>query len=90
MRGQDIQPLARTRRATQRLCAHDASEYFKDQVVCQAIPHVWPIRTTGRWSSDLHRLYMRVCFEQCKEWSRRAGSTAVSDLAGTFDEVDFY
>ena len=42
----------------------------------------------GRWSSDLHRLYVRACFEQCVDWTRRAGSTQVSDLAGTFDEVD--
>ena len=48
------------------------------------------IRTMGRWSSDLHRLYVRACFEQCVDWTRRAGSTRVSDLAGTFDEVDFY
>lgn len=48
------------------------------------------IRTMGRWSSDLHRLYVRACFEQCVDWTRRAGSTQVSDLAGTFDEVDDY
>ena len=48
------------------------------------------IRTMGRWSSDLHRLYVRACFEQCVDWTRRAGSAKVSDLAGTFDEVDFY
>ncbi|OUV34607.1 MAG: hypothetical protein CBC48_05665 [bacterium TMED88] len=48
------------------------------------------IRTMGRWSSDLHRLYVRACFEQCVDWTRKAGSTQVTDLAGTFDEVDFY
>jgi hypothetical protein len=48
------------------------------------------IRTMGRWSSDLHRLYVRACFEQCVEWTKRAGSTKVSDLAGEFDEVDYY
>ena len=48
------------------------------------------IRTMGRWSSDLHRLYVRACFEQCVDWTRKAGSTEVSDLAGTFDEVDYY
>ena len=48
------------------------------------------IRTMGRWSSDLHRLYVRACFEQCVDWTRRAGSTSVSDLSGTFDEVDYY
>ena len=29
-------------------------------------------------------------FEQCVDWTRRAGSAQVSDLSGTFDEVDFY
>ena len=48
------------------------------------------IRTMGRWSSDLHRLYVRACFEQTLLWSKRAGSAEVSDLAGQFDEVDFY
>ena len=48
------------------------------------------IRTMGRWSSDIHRLYVRACFEQCCDWTRRAGSTQVSDLAGAFDEVDYY
>lgn len=48
------------------------------------------IRTMGRWSSDLHRLYVRACFEQCCAWTKRAGSQVVSDLAGTFDEVDDY
>ena len=48
------------------------------------------IRTMGRWSSDLHRLYVRACFEQCVDWTRKAGSTIVSDLAGEFDEVDDY
>ena len=48
------------------------------------------IRTMGRWSSDLHRLYVRACFEQTLLWSKRSGSAEVSDLAGQFDEVDFY
>ena len=48
------------------------------------------IRTMGRWSSDLHRLYVRACYEQCCEWSKRAGSVEVSDLAEDFDEVDHY
>ena len=49
------------------------------------------IRTMGRWSLDIHRLYVRACFEQCCEWTRRAGPTKVTDLAGmTFDEVDDY
>ena len=48
------------------------------------------IRTMGRWSSDIYRLYVRACFEQCCEWTRKAGSTEVSDLSGEFDEVDSY
>ena len=48
------------------------------------------IRTMGRWSSDLHRLYVRACREQCLRWTQRAGSTQVSDVAGTFEEVDYY
>lgn len=48
------------------------------------------IRTMGRWSSDLHRLYVRACFEQCCSWTKQAGSQVVSDLAGTFEEVDDY
>jgi hypothetical protein len=48
------------------------------------------IRTMGRWSSDMHRLYVRACFEQCRAWTRKAGSTQVSDVAGQFDEVDDY
>ena len=48
------------------------------------------IRTMGRWSSDLHRLYVRACFEQCCSWTKQAGSQTVTDLAGTFDEVDDY
>ena len=48
------------------------------------------IRTMGRWSSDIYRLYVRACFSQTLEWSRRAGSTVVSDVAGEFEEVDSY
>ena len=48
------------------------------------------IRTMGRWSSDMHRLYVRACYEQCINWTKRAGSATVSDLAGDFDEVDYY
>ena len=48
------------------------------------------IRTMGRWSSDIHRLYVRACYEQCIEWTRRAGSTRVSDIKAEFDEVDSY
>ena len=38
----------------------------------------------------IHKLYVRACFEQCQEWTRLAGSAMISDVAGTFDEVDFY
>jgi hypothetical protein len=48
------------------------------------------IRTMGRWCSDIHRLYVRACFERCCEWSRRAGSTPFTDVEGSFDEVDDY
>ena len=48
------------------------------------------IRTMGRWSSDCYRLYVRACFGQTLEWSRKAGSTTVSDVAGEFEEVDSY
>ena len=48
------------------------------------------IRTMGRWSSDMHRLYVRACFEDCCEWTRRAGSQNVSDVSGEYDEVDYY
>ena len=48
------------------------------------------IRTLGRWSSDLYRLYVRACFVQSILWSRKAGSTVVSDTATVFDEVDDY
>ena len=48
------------------------------------------IRTMGRWSSDVHQLYVRACFERCCEWTRRAGSTCVTDVARIIDEVDDY
>jgi hypothetical protein len=48
------------------------------------------IRTMGRWCSDIHQLYVRACFERCCDWTRRAGSTPVTDVARVFDEVDFY
>ena len=48
------------------------------------------IRTMGRWSSDCYRLYVRACFSQTLEWSRRCGSTAVNDVAAEFEEVDSY
>ena len=48
------------------------------------------VRTMGRWSSDLYRLYVRACFEQCTSWSAKAGSTAFSPTAVVYDEVDDY
>ena len=48
------------------------------------------IRTMGRWNSDIHQLYVRACFERCCEWTRRAGSTMVTDVARVVDEVDYY
>ena len=47
------------------------------------------IRTMGRWSSDIHRLYVRACFEQCCEWTRKAGSQMVTCVPD-FVEVDDY
>ena len=47
----------------------------------------------GRWASDIYRIYVRACFDSVRDWSRRAGSTAVRDVAGErFDpsEVDEY
>ena len=48
------------------------------------------IRTMGRWSSDLYRLYVRACFEQCRSWSARAGSATVTADIEAFDEVEEY
>ena len=48
------------------------------------------IRTMGRWSSDMHRLYVRACMDQCLDWTRRAGSTRSRTVAAEFDEVDDY
>ena len=48
------------------------------------------IRTMGRWSSDIHRLYVRACFDDCCEWTRRAGSKDFDQVASHFDEVDDY
>ena len=48
------------------------------------------IRTMGRWSSDLYRLYVRACFEQCLYWTSRAAKTQMNDVQGEYDEVDFY
>ena len=48
------------------------------------------IRTMGRWSSDLHRLYVRCCYEQCRQWSCRMGSVDFTAAAQVVDEVDDY
>ena len=48
------------------------------------------IRTMGRWSSDIHQLYVRACYERCCDWTRRAGSTVVTDVILDFDEVEHY
>jgi hypothetical protein len=48
------------------------------------------IRTMGRWSSDIHQLYVRTCFEGCCNWTQLAGSTSFADNSGAFDEVDDY
>ena len=48
------------------------------------------IRTMGRWSSDIHKLYVRTCFDGCCQWTRAAGSTSFADDSGAFDEVDDY
>ena len=44
------------------------------------------IRTMGRWSSDIHRLYVRACFERCIDWTKKAGSAVVTDVARIFDD----
>jgi hypothetical protein len=48
------------------------------------------IRTMGRWSSDIHRLYVRACYEQCVDWTRRCGSADASAVEADFDEVVDY
>jgi hypothetical protein len=48
------------------------------------------IRTMGRWSSDIYRLYVRACFERCCQWTSRAGSCAIIDSVVDFEEVDDY
>ena len=55
---------------------------------CGADPTV--IRTMGRWSSDIYRLYVRTCFEKCCDWTKAAGSAHVTDAVVEFDEVDAY
>lgn len=47
------------------------------------------IRTMGRWSSDIHRLYVRACFEHVCEWTARAGSAAPNTIEGhVFDDIE--
>ena len=48
------------------------------------------IRTMGRWSSDCYRLYVRACFGQTLEWTRRCGSKVVDDVAREYAEVDCF
>ena len=48
------------------------------------------IRTMGRWSSDIYRLYVRASFEANLKWSRVAASTAFAEVDATFEEVDDY
>ena len=48
------------------------------------------IRTMGRWSSDLYRVYVRACFEQTIKWTCTMGSTATNPIRDTFDEVEHY
>jgi hypothetical protein len=48
------------------------------------------IRTMGRWSSDIYRLYVRASFEANLKWSRIAASTSFAEVDVTFDEVDDY
>jgi hypothetical protein len=48
------------------------------------------IRTMGRWSSDIYRLYVRACFQRCADWTAKAGSTAVTDSVVEFGEVEHY
>ena len=40
------------------------------------------IQTMGRWSSDLYKLYVRAEMSQIVEWSRKAGSATIMDVAG--------
>ena len=45
------------------------------------------ISLLGRWSSDCWRLYVRACFEQTMQWTRRLGSQQVHDLNGEYEEA---
>ena len=47
------------------------------------------IHAMGRWSLDIHRLYVQACFEQCCDWTRKAGSQLVNCVPD-FTEVDDY
>ena len=46
------------------------------------------IRTMGRWSSDIHKLYVRACYERCLEWTCKAGSAKVTDVAWIDEDDD--
>ena len=49
------------------------------------------IRTMGRWSSDIYRLYVRTCYDKCCSWTAKAGSTVVTESIEIFaDEVEFF
>ena len=48
------------------------------------------IRTMGRWSSDLHRLYVRCCYKTCSEWGAKIGSADVQPECQEFDEIEYY
>ena len=71
----------RTRRSVRSRFAPDSSSAGASDTV---------IRTMGRWSSDIYRLYVRTCVEQCTDWTRRAGSTRCTAVTVDFDEVDDY
>ena len=88
--------MAAIRRIVQ-LCGEDPSEYGTHSLriggataLFAAGADMTVIRTMGRWSSDIYSLYVRACLERCCDWSRRAGSVAVTDLEGTIDEVYYY
>ena len=45
----------------------------------------------GRWSSDIHRLYVRACRNQCLAWSRSAGSAVYEAIeVEDFEEDEDY
>ena len=48
------------------------------------------IRTMGRWSSDLHRLYVRCCYRTCARWGSKIGSAEVEPDCEEIDELQYY